>query len=110
VRAVTGGEAIVVQPQQLDHHSDVVRVLDPAGGRCELAGEDGVIGHLPFGLQPRCGVLGEKEVRGVIAVEVADLTTAERKCVLASPAGAVASYCTLLAYSARYSVFTSLIR
>jgi hypothetical protein len=65
--------AVVVEAQQLDDVADVGLSLDPARSRSLLVGEDGM-GNDPS-LRDQLGpdVLGEGQVGGVVAMEVADL-------------------------------------
>src|ERR1700722_19903107 len=66
-------EPLVVEPQQRDHVVDVALAGDPPRGGSDAPREHGMIGD-PAGivkLMPHG--LGEGEMGGVVAVEVADL-------------------------------------
>jgi hypothetical protein len=75
--AVAGDDAVVVEPDQLDHLGDVVVGLDPARRRSGLAREDRVVDYTSLGLQLGAELRPEAEVGGAVAVQVADLVTAD---------------------------------
>ena len=77
-------DALIVQPQQLDHVADVVGILDAPRRGALAIGEHGAVPHLALGEELGPYLLGEEQVRGVIAVEVADLPPADREGELAA--------------------------
>src|SRR3982074_1913158 len=83
-RAAAGRDAVVVQPQQLDHVLDVGLIGDPARGRSLLARKHGMVGYPPVLEQLRPYGLGKPEMRRVVAVEMADLAAADREGELAA--------------------------
>src|SRR3979411_1300568 len=82
------GRAVVVEAHQLDHVANVGLVLDPPCGRPHLAGKDRVIDDPPLVAQLGPHVLGEGEVRGMVAVQMTDLPAAKPERELATPSGA----------------------
>ncbi len=85
---MAGDQAVVVEPQQLDHVADVVLGLDSARAVAWLAGEDRVVVDAVLLEETGPDLLGEGEVGGVVAVEVTDLAPAELEGELAPAAGA----------------------
>src|SRR4051812_13124463 len=80
--------AVVVQPQHGDDVADVVVALDPARGPALLVREHRVVGDAAGVVELLPDGLGEAEVRGVVAVQVADLLAADGEAVLAAAAEA----------------------
>ena len=80
---------VVVEPQERDHVAHVVLAVDPARRRPRTVREDRVRDDAPLGAQGRPDVLGEAEVGGVVAVQVAELLApgAERELAPAARAG-----------------------
>ena len=76
--------AVVVQPHQRDHIQDILGRLDPTRRRPLAAGKDGMVSDPFLRVQRRPYVLGEEEVRGMVAVQVADLTTPDLERELAA--------------------------
>src|SRR5947209_17509708 len=83
---VPGNHPVVVEPQHPDHVLDVRLVFDPARRRSDPAREDRVVDDAT--LLPQLGpdLLREREVCGVIAVQVADLARADLEGELAARA------------------------
>src|SRR5438046_1946258 len=82
--AVTGDDAVVVEAHQRDHVTDVGFALDPARGRPLPVGEYGMVHQAPLVEQLRPELLREEEMRGVVAVQVADLAAADLEGELAA--------------------------
>src|SRR3954447_16810359 len=80
--------ALVLLAEQRDHVVDVRVVLDPPRAGTAAVGEDRVVDDAAGREQLVEDVLGEAEVRGVIAVQVADLPAPDAKRPLAPPAEA----------------------
>ena len=70
-------DAVVVEPEDLDHVLDVALRLDSPRGEPGLAGKDGVEVDLAAIVEVVEESLGEAEVGGVVAVEVTDLALAD---------------------------------
>src|SRR4051794_16211490 len=66
-------DAVVVEPDQLDHVADVVVIVDAARRHRVLPREDRVIDHTPLLSEGRADVLAKAEVRRVVAVQVPNL-------------------------------------
>jgi Asp-tRNA(Asn)/Glu-tRNA(Gln) amidotransferase A subunit family amidase len=76
-RSRRSSHAVVVEPQQLDHVADVLLGGDPPRAPGDLVGERRVRPDPALCLQLRADLLGEAEVGGPVAVQVADLAAAE---------------------------------
>jgi hypothetical protein len=85
---VASHDAVVVEPQQLDHVEDVGLVLDPTRGGPRRIGEYRVGHHPPLLDQLGPDLLREGEVGGAVAVQVTDLPAADGERKLAAPARA----------------------
>src|SRR2546423_7949167 len=79
-------ESVVIQPHELDHVANVGVSADRPRARPLGAGEDGMRLDPTLGPQVAPDALGEHEVGGAVAVQVADLAAAEPKAPLAPPA------------------------
>src|SRR5712691_10693359 len=79
-----GDEAVVVEPEQLDHVVDVGLARDRARAQARFAGEYWVVDDPPLLAQSGADVLGKGEVRGVVAVQVSDLAVADPESELAT--------------------------
>ena len=79
-------DAVVVHPDHRDHVADVVVVLDPARGMAGLAREDRVVVDPALVVEALPHVLRERQVGGVVAVEVADLARPDLEGELAAAA------------------------
>jgi len=75
---------VVVEPQERDDVFDVCLARDVTRSRPDLPGEDRMLGDPLLFEQLGPHILREAEVRGVIAVQVADLAPVDRKGELAS--------------------------
>jgi hypothetical protein len=84
-------QAVIVQPQQLDHVTHIGLILDSARRGPGPIGEDRM-GHDPAVL-PQLGpdLLREAEVGGVVAVQVTDLPATELEGELAAVAQAAST-------------------
>lgn len=80
--------AVVVEPHQLDHFTDVLVGLDAARGRTLPIREDGVVDDAPLGVELGPHVPREGEVSRAIAVQMTDLAAADLERELAAAAGA----------------------
>src|SRR5947209_1362025 len=78
--------AVVVEPHQRDHVTDVAIPLDPARRRTLLTREDRVIDDPSLAPQLEPELLGEGEVGGVVPVEMTDLAAPHLERELAPPA------------------------
>src|SRR4051794_37661801 len=81
-------QALVVESHERDHVAHVVVLLDPARGRALLVREDRVVDDAAACVEIRPYGLREREVRRVVAVEVADLAAADTERELAAAARA----------------------
>jgi len=81
---VAGDDALVVEAHQLDDRADVLLVRDAARRRADLARKDRVIDNSAFVFQARCDVLGESEMRCMVAVQVAYLASGDGEGELAA--------------------------
>src|SRR4051794_16546758 len=80
--------ALVVQPHQRDHLGDVVVAVDPPRRHLRRVRVDRVRADTAGGAQLGADLPGEAEVRGAIAVQVADLAAGDGEGELAAAAGA----------------------
>src|SRR6266545_3748362 len=77
-------EALVVEPQQRDHLAYVAVALDAARRRAYRIGKEGVTLDAALLMQIDPHMAGKAEMRGAIAVQVADLAAAQPEPQLAA--------------------------
>ena len=77
-------QPVVVEPQQCDHVAHVLLVLDPPRRPSGLVGEHRMVADAALRVELVPDVLGEAEVGGVVAVQVADLPPADAEGELAA--------------------------
>jgi hypothetical protein len=82
---VAGDGSLVVEPQELDDVADVGVVVDLARCRPFSVGEDRVRRNAALFSQLTPHRFGEREVSGVVAVQMADLAAADSERELAAP-------------------------
>src|ERR1017187_10267436 len=76
-RRSSAGQPVVVEAQERDHVPDVVVPLDPPSRRSLAPGKHRVMDDPALGVQLGPDRLREREVSGVVTVQVADLAAAE---------------------------------
>jgi hypothetical protein len=81
-------QALVVDPEQPDHVAGVGLILNRASGRTFAAREHGVVDDPPLLEELRPELLGEREMRGPVTVQMAELPPADPEGELAASAPA----------------------